>query len=163
MNVRLGVNDYEHVELEGDAIGTQFTNDARELRVEVLHRASASGAGRSAFSSATASSRRSAKKRSSRPSTRRRSDCSSWSNGMSRRGSCRPARASTGWSTRRRTDWSHSMGARRACRSGACGRSATAMPSWPRWRRRIGYPSPRSSIPRGRTWQPTSCKSATRL
>ena len=39
VNVRLGVNDYEHVELEGDAVGTQFTNDARELRVEVLHRA----------------------------------------------------------------------------------------------------------------------------
>jgi iron complex outermembrane receptor protein len=38
INVRLGVNDYEHVELEGDAVGTQFTNDARELRVEMLHR-----------------------------------------------------------------------------------------------------------------------------
>jgi iron complex outermembrane receptor protein len=39
INVRLGVNDYEHVELEGDAVGTRFTNDARELRVELLHRA----------------------------------------------------------------------------------------------------------------------------
>jgi iron complex outermembrane receptor protein len=38
VNVRLGVNDYEHVELEGDAVGTRFTNDASELRVEVLHR-----------------------------------------------------------------------------------------------------------------------------
>jgi len=39
VNVRLGVNDYEHVELEGDAIGTIFTNDATELRLELLHRA----------------------------------------------------------------------------------------------------------------------------
>jgi iron complex outermembrane recepter protein len=38
VNVRLGINDYEHVELEGDAVGTLFTNDARELRVELLHR-----------------------------------------------------------------------------------------------------------------------------
>ena len=37
VNVRLGVNDYEHVELEGDAVGTRFTNDATELRVELLH------------------------------------------------------------------------------------------------------------------------------
>lgn len=39
VNVRIGVNDYEHVELEGDAAGTRFTNDAKELRVELLHRA----------------------------------------------------------------------------------------------------------------------------
>ena len=38
VNVRLGINDYEHVELEGDAVGTQFTNHAHEARVEVLHR-----------------------------------------------------------------------------------------------------------------------------
>jgi iron complex outermembrane receptor protein len=38
VNVRLGVNDYEHVELEGDTAGTRFTNDATELRVELLHR-----------------------------------------------------------------------------------------------------------------------------
>jgi iron complex outermembrane receptor protein len=38
-NVRVGVNEYEHVELEGDAVGTRFTNDATELRVELLHRA----------------------------------------------------------------------------------------------------------------------------
>jgi iron complex outermembrane receptor protein len=38
VNVRLGVNDYEHVELEGDAIGTRFTNDAKELRLELHHR-----------------------------------------------------------------------------------------------------------------------------
>jgi iron complex outermembrane receptor protein len=38
VNVRLGVNDYEHVELEGDAEGTRFTNDASELRLELLHR-----------------------------------------------------------------------------------------------------------------------------
>jgi iron complex outermembrane receptor protein len=37
VNVRLGVNDYEHVELEGTAAGTRFTNDAKELRVELLH------------------------------------------------------------------------------------------------------------------------------
>jgi iron complex outermembrane receptor protein len=39
VNVRLGVNDYEHVELEGDAIGTRFTNDATEVRLELHHRA----------------------------------------------------------------------------------------------------------------------------
>ncbi len=38
VNVRLGVNDYEHVELEGDAVGTRFANDAAELRIELLHR-----------------------------------------------------------------------------------------------------------------------------
>jgi iron complex outermembrane receptor protein len=39
VNVRIGLNDYEHVELEGDAVGTRFTNDATEVRVELLHRA----------------------------------------------------------------------------------------------------------------------------
>jgi iron complex outermembrane receptor protein len=39
VDVKLAVNDYEHVELEGDEVGTQFTNDATELRVELLHRA----------------------------------------------------------------------------------------------------------------------------
>jgi iron complex outermembrane receptor protein len=39
VNVRVGMNDYEHVELEGDEIGTQFTNEGTELRVELLHRA----------------------------------------------------------------------------------------------------------------------------
>ena len=39
VDVRLGVGDYEHVELEGDAIGTRFENDAAELRVELTHRA----------------------------------------------------------------------------------------------------------------------------
>jgi iron complex outermembrane receptor protein len=39
VNVRLGINDYEHVELEGDEVGTRFTNDAMELRIELLHRA----------------------------------------------------------------------------------------------------------------------------
>jgi iron complex outermembrane receptor protein len=38
VNVRLGLNDYEHVELEGDEIGTRFTNDASEARIELLHR-----------------------------------------------------------------------------------------------------------------------------
>lgn len=39
VNLRVGGNDYEHVELEGDAVGTQFTNDGSELRLEFLHRA----------------------------------------------------------------------------------------------------------------------------
>jgi iron complex outermembrane receptor protein len=47
VNVRLGVNDYEHVELEGEEVGTRFTNDARELRLELLHRAA--GRWRGAF------------------------------------------------------------------------------------------------------------------
>ncbi len=37
VNARLGINSYEHVELEGDTVGTRFTNDATELRVELLH------------------------------------------------------------------------------------------------------------------------------
>ena len=39
INLRFGVNDYEHVELEGDEIGTRFTNDAWEGRLEMLHAA----------------------------------------------------------------------------------------------------------------------------
>ena len=35
-NVRFGVTDYEHVELEGEEIGTTFTNDSWEGRVELL-------------------------------------------------------------------------------------------------------------------------------
>jgi iron complex outermembrane recepter protein len=38
VNLQLGINDYEHVELEGAEIGTQFTNDGTELRLELLHR-----------------------------------------------------------------------------------------------------------------------------
>ena len=37
MTVRLAHNDYEHVELEAEEIGTRFTNDATEARVEILH------------------------------------------------------------------------------------------------------------------------------
>lgn len=37
LNVRLGVNDYEHLEIEGGEVGTLFTNDAYEARVELLH------------------------------------------------------------------------------------------------------------------------------
>src|SRR5688572_10464045 len=38
IDVRLGASNYEHVELEGDEIGTRFTNDAAELRLELTHR-----------------------------------------------------------------------------------------------------------------------------
>jgi iron complex outermembrane receptor protein len=38
VNLRLGFNDYEHVELEGEEVGTLFTNDASEGRVELLHK-----------------------------------------------------------------------------------------------------------------------------
>jgi iron complex outermembrane receptor protein len=37
VNLRLGINDYEHVELDGAEIGTRFVNDAYESRVEFLH------------------------------------------------------------------------------------------------------------------------------
>lgn len=37
--IRIGRNDYEHVELEGDEIGTRFTNEATEGRLEATHRA----------------------------------------------------------------------------------------------------------------------------
>ena len=37
INLRLGINDYEHVELEGDEIGTRFSNEAWEGRIEILH------------------------------------------------------------------------------------------------------------------------------
>jgi iron complex outermembrane receptor protein len=38
IDVRFGSSDYEHVELEADAVGTRFTNDAAELRLELTHR-----------------------------------------------------------------------------------------------------------------------------
>src|SRR5688572_7471771 len=38
VDVRFGITDYEHAELEADAVGTLFTNDAVELRVELRHR-----------------------------------------------------------------------------------------------------------------------------
>jgi iron complex outermembrane receptor protein len=37
VNLRLGINDYEHRELEGAEIGTVFRNDAYEGRVELVH------------------------------------------------------------------------------------------------------------------------------
>jgi iron complex outermembrane receptor protein len=37
VNLRVGVNDYEHVELEGEEIGTRFLNDSYEGRLELLH------------------------------------------------------------------------------------------------------------------------------
>lgn len=40
VKVRLGVSDYEHVELEGAEVGTRFANDSWEGRVEVVQRPS---------------------------------------------------------------------------------------------------------------------------
>jgi iron complex outermembrane receptor protein len=37
VNLRFGINDYEHVELEGAEVGTRFLNDAYEGRLELLH------------------------------------------------------------------------------------------------------------------------------
>lgn len=37
VRLRLGRNDYEHVELEGDEIGTRFTNEGFEGRLEATH------------------------------------------------------------------------------------------------------------------------------
>ena len=37
VRVRLGVADYEHVELEGEEVGTRFFNDYHEARVESQH------------------------------------------------------------------------------------------------------------------------------
>ena len=39
VRVRAGTTDYQHVELEGEEIGTTFTNDAWEGRLEAHHRA----------------------------------------------------------------------------------------------------------------------------
>jgi iron complex outermembrane receptor protein len=36
--LRFGISDYEHHELEGEEIGTTFTNDAWEGRLELLHK-----------------------------------------------------------------------------------------------------------------------------
>jgi iron complex outermembrane recepter protein len=36
--LRLGITDYQHDELEGGAIGTRFTNDGYEARIEARHR-----------------------------------------------------------------------------------------------------------------------------
>jgi iron complex outermembrane recepter protein len=38
LRLRMGSSAYEHVELEGDEIGTRFTNEAFEARVEGAHR-----------------------------------------------------------------------------------------------------------------------------
>ncbi|MEJ2538706.1 MAG: TonB-dependent receptor [Gemmatimonadota bacterium] len=38
LRLRVGGNDYEHVELEGSAVGTRFTNDQWEGRLEARHR-----------------------------------------------------------------------------------------------------------------------------
>ena len=37
INLRIGINDYEHVELEGHEVGTRFENDAYEARLELMH------------------------------------------------------------------------------------------------------------------------------
>src|SRR5690606_24215665 len=37
VGLRVGLNDYEHVELEGAAMGTRFTNDASEARLTLSH------------------------------------------------------------------------------------------------------------------------------
>jgi iron complex outermembrane receptor protein len=37
MNFRLGVNNYRHVELEGDEVGTRFDNEAVEGRADLVH------------------------------------------------------------------------------------------------------------------------------
>lgn len=37
LSLRTGYTDYEHVELEGDEIGTQFDNDQTDVRLEVEH------------------------------------------------------------------------------------------------------------------------------
>ena len=37
INLRLGANDYEHVELEGEEVGTRIENDAWEGRLEFMH------------------------------------------------------------------------------------------------------------------------------
>lgn len=36
--IRLGTNNYEHVELEGEEVGTRFTNEGLEGRLEARHR-----------------------------------------------------------------------------------------------------------------------------
>ncbi|HUP00089.1 MAG TPA: TonB-dependent receptor [Gemmatimonadota bacterium] len=38
LRVRLGTTDYEHVELEGDEVGTRFSNESWEGRIEAPHR-----------------------------------------------------------------------------------------------------------------------------
>ncbi|WP_299588078.1 TonB-dependent receptor [uncultured Microbulbifer sp.] len=37
LSLRIGYNDYEHVELDGDVAGTRFTNEAWESRIEITH------------------------------------------------------------------------------------------------------------------------------
>ncbi len=45
VKVRVGVADYEHVELEGDEVGTRFGNDSWEGRLELIQRPVAAGFG----------------------------------------------------------------------------------------------------------------------
>lgn len=37
LTLRVGHNDYQHVELEGGAVGTTFSSDATEARLEIIH------------------------------------------------------------------------------------------------------------------------------
>lgn len=37
INLRIGLSDYEHIELEGEEVGTRFGNDAWEGRLEFMH------------------------------------------------------------------------------------------------------------------------------
>lgn len=37
LSLRVGHNDYQHVELEGGTVGTTFTSEATEARVEIVH------------------------------------------------------------------------------------------------------------------------------
>src|SRR5690606_36636704 len=37
LNIKVARTDYEHVEIEGDEIGTRFENDAVEARLEAIH------------------------------------------------------------------------------------------------------------------------------
>ncbi|SEL94886.1 iron complex outermembrane recepter protein [Colwellia chukchiensis] len=39
IHLKWGKNDYQHVELEGEEIGTVFSNDADESRLEIMHEA----------------------------------------------------------------------------------------------------------------------------
>ncbi len=43
--VKVGINNYRHIELEGDEIGTRFDNDAWEARLELVHQAIAGWTG----------------------------------------------------------------------------------------------------------------------
>ena len=76
VNLRAAWNDYEHVELEGGEVGTRFSNEGYDARLEAVQKTWNGWRGPSACSSAAPISARRAKRPSCRPPSPTRWACS---------------------------------------------------------------------------------------